>query len=265
MASSSAMYKVSLANLDTDWDDLFFTYWESWKYPLQAVGRLTFVGIGTDSEAERASYNAIKQQYLAAARDNPDQSWLKIENPGRQTQDHSQIIGGGVWTLYRDNPFRAPNHDGLDVPILPGPGFKAGTERDRLRKELYAQVGSWRRKHMATAHAYVQGLWVVPQYRHQGAAEAFMEFCTKKIDALGVEAYLEASSSGSGLFSQFGFEPIEIPTLIFHPDNPSPDWVNLVRDIQSHPISIMWRAQGGEYVEGKTVLPWDGRPRKSKL
>lgn len=92
-----------------------------------------------------------------------------------------------------------------------------------------------------------------------------MDYWTSKIDSLGIEAYLEASSLGSGLYLQYGFVVVEHPTLIFHSENPSTDWLGLVRDIQSHPIAIMWRPKGGKYVEGRTIIPWLGKPRAHKL
>ncbi|KAI1116643.1 hypothetical protein F5Y14DRAFT_458702 [Nemania sp. NC0429] len=267
--TQTSKYIISEANLDEDWDDLFATYWDSWKQPLQAVGQLTFVGIGTGGETEEKAFVATKEQYLVAARENPDQSWVKIEDPARDGSGLSRIIGGGFWTLHRENPFRSHRFS-QDQAIstgmtLPGPQFEAGTERDRLQKELYHQMGSWRPRLMSAAHAYGQGIWVLPEYRHKGAAEASMDYWMDKVDSLGIEAYLEASSLGVGLYLQYGFIVTEYPTLVFSSDNPSPDWLGLVRDIQSHPLAIMWRPKGGKYVEGKTVMPWQGTPRKAKL
>ncbi|KAI0198296.1 hypothetical protein F4808DRAFT_436506 [Astrocystis sublimbata] len=259
---------TAVQDFDTDWDRLFATYWDSWKTPLQAVGQLTFVGIGTGGQTEESAFEAAKQHYLAEARANPNQTWLKLEDPERESRGLDEIIGGGIFTSHQDNPFRAQAQAGetdANVPTFTGPDFEPGSERHTLRRELYAQMWSWRPKLMATAHSYGMGMWVLPEYRHKGAAEAIMDYWTSACDDVGVEAYLESSSLGASVYLKYGFAIIEYPTLIFQREHPSPDWHELVRDMQSHPIGIMWRPKGGKYIEGKTILPWLGTPRKAKL
>ncbi|KAI1130733.1 hypothetical protein F5Y10DRAFT_235062 [Nemania abortiva] len=264
--AQSPNYIVTPADLNKDWDSLFSTYWDSWKTPLQAVGQLTFVGIGTGGQTEESSFAATKQHYLAEARSNPAQKWVKIEDPERERRGLDPIIGGGIWTLHQDNPFRARvSHTRPEGPKLPGPDFEPGSERHGLRRELYAQMWSWRPTMMATTHAYGQGLWILPEYRRKGASEAIMDYWLKIIDDLGMEAYLEASSLACSVYLKYGFVVIEYPMLTFQRENPSSDWLELVRDMQSHPIAIMWRPRGGNYIEGKTILPWLGKAREHKL
>ncbi|KAI0006991.1 hypothetical protein F4779DRAFT_594148, partial [Xylariaceae sp. FL0662B] len=64
---------------------------------------------------------------------------------------------------------------------------------------------------------------------------------------------------------RYGFVVIEHPTMVFQRDTPTSEWIELVRSVQSQPISIMWRPKGGDYAEGKTTLPWLGTARKAKL
>ncbi|RYP73133.1 hypothetical protein DL771_003769 [Monosporascus sp. 5C6A] len=260
---------VSDVNFDTDWDDLFSAYWTSWKTPLQAVGQLTFPGIGKGGHEEATGFATTKQEYLAAARANPDQHWLKVEDLSRKSQGLSCIVGGGVWMHHRDNPFRSCSQghptDEEWLQRLPGNGFEPGSERDGLAREFYSQMWSWRQRLMTSAHAYGQGLWVIPEYRHLGAAAALMDSWTSTVDGLGLESYLEGTSMSTPLYLNYGFIVISHPTMVFRRKNPSPDWVSLVRDMQAHPISIMWRPKGGVYVEGETVLPWQGKPREYKL
>ncbi|KAF2967230.1 hypothetical protein GQX73_g6332 [Xylaria multiplex] len=264
--SQPPKYTVTAVDFDKDWDSLFATYWDSWKTPLQAAGQLTFVGIGTGGQAEKAAFTATKRHYLAEARSNPNQVWVKLEDPERESRGLNRIIGGGIWTVYRENPFRA-SASRIDVEglKLTGPDFEVGSERYHLRRELYTQMWSWRPKLMATAHVYGQGLWVLPEYRHKGGAEAVMNHWVGVVDDLGMEAYLEASSIAASVYLKFGFTIVEYPTLLFQREDPSTDWLRLVRDMQSHPIGIMWRPKGGKYSEGKTPLPWLGRPRSFKL
>ncbi|KAI1214202.1 uncharacterized protein F4807DRAFT_118050 [Annulohypoxylon truncatum] len=259
--SSTPRFVISPVDFDRDWDELFLAYWDSWKKPLQAVGQLTFAGIGTGGLEEEASFAATKQEYLAAALANPDQDWIKIED-----MDH-RIIGGAAWTQIRQGSDQRAKHpmDVLGTRWLPGPGFEPGSDRHELSRELYLQMWSWRPRIMNRPHVYGQALWVLPEYRHTGVAAQFMDFFVKVVDKLGLEAYLEASSMSTSLYLKYGFVIIKYPTLVFHRDNPSPDWTRLVHDIQSHPISIMWRPKGGKYEEGKTILPWLGKPRQAKL
>jgi len=32
--------------------------------------------------------------------------------------------------------------------------------------------------------------------------------------------------------------------------------------LQVHPIAAVWRPVGGMYIEGETILPWIGHPRR---
>ncbi|KAI1805809.1 hypothetical protein F4811DRAFT_551465 [Daldinia bambusicola] len=157
--TSTPNFVVSPVDYDKDWDALFATYWDSWKQPLQAVGQLTFSGIGVGGSQEAEAFVATKQAYLVAALANPNQRWVKIEDPSRVNRGLCPIAGGAGWTEYQDNPFRA-HYEAADPGCsgLLGPGFEAGSERRRLSAELYAQLWSWRPKMMKTAHDHLPSL-----------------------------------------------------------------------------------------------------------
>lgn len=110
---------------------------------------------------------------------------------------------------------------------------------------------------------------MLPTYRHLGAAQLVVDFWLRRADALGLECFLEGSSIGTPVYLKSGFVPIAKPVMVFTPpkddEEPSEDWVRLVRNLHTETISIMWRPVGGVYIEGKTVLPWEGKPRKLKL
>lgn len=112
-----------------------------------------------------------------------------------------------------------------------------------------------------------QALWSLPEYRHLGAAQLAMEFFLQQIDELGLETFLEGSSIGTPLYLKLGFVPIVKPVMVFTPPNEglSEDWERTVRSLHAETICIMWRPPGGAYAEGKTVLPWIGKPRSIKL
>lgn len=136
-----------------DWDRLFATYWESWKHPLQVIGILTFPWLGEGSAREMDTYNAAKADYLEAAKKNPDQRWLKIED--RSVAGKPRIVGGGAYTVFHkaDGENRQPlsgpgsgvDHHGSALPDvkLPGLGYAPGSERNVLMRQLYSQMWSW--------------------------------------------------------------------------------------------------------------------------
>lgn len=137
---------VSNVDLDKDWDELFATYWNSWKHPLQAVGQLTFAGIGEGGEREANSFAQNKEEYLAAARASPTQIWLKVEDMTRRLQGHPAIVGGGAFTQCITPPFPGQGQPRESDIQLPGPSYPSGSERHGLVQELYSQMWSWRSK-----------------------------------------------------------------------------------------------------------------------
>ncbi|KAI0006992.1 hypothetical protein F4779DRAFT_537949 [Xylariaceae sp. FL0662B] len=189
-------YSVSFVDFNKDWDDLFLTYWDAWKSPLQAVGRLTFADIGKGGPQEAKSFDATKQAFRLAAQKNAGQRWVKVEDLNREGPGLSRIVGGGAWTEYADNPFRSLDFRGdravMKIPEPPSPGFLPGSECYDLSREFYTQMWSRRPKYMRTAHVYGQAIWTISEYRQLGATGAMMEFWTGEIDKLGVEAYRNA-------------------------------------------------------------------------
>lgn len=92
---------VSRVDFESDWDILFATYWHAWKHTLQAVGQLTFNYLGGGNPNETASFNQTKREYLANAKANTYQIWLKVEDPAREHQGLPRILGGFAYTLSR--------------------------------------------------------------------------------------------------------------------------------------------------------------------
>ncbi|KAG6361120.1 hypothetical protein INS49_009344 [Diaporthe citri] len=229
------------------------------------------------------TYNAAKADYLEAAKKNPDQRWLKIED--RSVEGKPRIVGGGAYTVIQKaagedaRPLSGPgsgidHHDSALPDVkLPGLGYAPGSERNVLMRQLYSQMWSWHPRIMTDRpHLYGQALWVIPEYRRQGGAEAVMDFFLAQADSLSLECYLEGSELGTPLYLQKGFVLLERPVMSFRyypsedqKDSPSDEWNRLVRGLHAEAVAIMWRPVRGEYEEGKTVLPWVGRPRLAKL
>jgi hypothetical protein len=133
---------VSPANLQNDWDQVFATYWYSWSHPLQALGELTFPHVGTDTPAERRSFERLKQSYLSTALAHPSRiHWVKCVDV-----DTSAIIGGACYEVYSSNPYRAgkPKFSVDD-------GFEDSTLKV-LSETMYGQLLDWRVRLMSDAH-----------------------------------------------------------------------------------------------------------------
>lgn len=109
-------------------------------------------------------------------------------------------------------------------------------------------------------------LWALPKYRSRGATELIMDEFVRHMDALGMEGYLEATEMGFALYQRYGFVAIARPRMRFseHKER-STQGRRLIHEVQAHPVWIMWRPAGGEYRDGETVLPWEGRAKRIKL
>jgi hypothetical protein len=108
-------------------------------------------------------------------------------------------------------------------------------------------------------------LWVEPEYRTQSVGDALVTFCLQQIDEFDLEVFMETTRLSTGIALFHGFIIVGHTNMIFQAANPSPRWKRLVHDLQTNPISIVWRPVKGRYVEGETILPWEGQARAVKL
>ncbi|GAB1192734.1 hypothetical protein APSETT444_001929 [Aspergillus pseudonomiae] len=247
---------VSRADLTKDWDELITTYWTAWSSPLQAVGELTFAHLGEGSQAEATALAAVKSSLRQAAESDPNIVWLKCYDT-----KSGQIVAGGMYHVHHHNPYRA------GAPRMEATWFPEGSEMRLLAEEFYAQfamsvlLGS-----LIDVSAGGNALWALPEYRSLGATELIMDEFVRHMDALGMEGYLEATEMAVALYQKYGFVAIARPRMSFSEDQRrSAQGRRLIYEIQTHPVWIMWRPAGGEYRDGETVLPWEGRPRRVKL
>jgi hypothetical protein len=88
-----------------------------------------------------------------------------------------------------------------------------------------------------------------------------VEWGTREADRLGLEAYVEGSYLGRTVYKRHGFVVMHFAEMSFENASTGEDWARLVKDLQKNPVAIMWRPAGGQYVEGETVVPWEGQPR----
>ncbi|GLB07516.1 hypothetical protein AtubIFM57258_002859 [Aspergillus tubingensis] len=140
-ASNLVVSRVSLTS-EGEWDELIAGYWASWLDPFQATGELTFAHLGTGSPAEQKAFSKVKNDLLNQARSDPDNTvWLKCVDVQLK-----RIIGGGMYKIYRSNPYRA----GAPTPVADW--FPDGSEKRALAEAMYRQLWAWRAKLMTEKH-----------------------------------------------------------------------------------------------------------------
>ena len=100
-----------------------------------------------------------------------------------------------------------------------------------------------------------------PDHRHRGAAALCVEWGTKLADERGIEAYVEGTKYGRALYEKYGFVTMEFTKWKFDFPDPSAEWKRMVQEMLDNPCAVMWRPIGGKYEKGKTVIPWEGKPR----
>ncbi|GKZ27006.1 hypothetical protein AbraIFM66951_003935 [Aspergillus brasiliensis] len=253
-ASNLIVSRVSLT-ADGEWDEFMAGYWASWLDPCQATGELTFAHLGTGTTAEKEAFIKTKESLLNEARADPDNTvWLKCFNV-----HDNRIVGGGMYKIHRSNPYRA----GAPTPIADW--FPEGSEKRELAEAMYRQLWAWRARLMTEKHICGCALWVLPEYRSQGAAGLLLDQFVRHADELQMEAYLEGTEMGVRLYKQYGFTVVSEANLHFEPPagkGGSAEWWRLVHDIQSHPVSIMWRPVGGQH---GLMFPWEKGGAQSKL
>ncbi|EAQ86282.1 hypothetical protein CHGG_07535 [Chaetomium globosum CBS 148.51] len=83
--------------------------------------------------------------------------------------------------------------------------------RDKELAKVYfgAQAKQHERFMGGRAHWYLELISTKPDIKGMGIGRKLVQWGVEKVDGDGVEAYLEASPQGRGLFERFGFEVLE--------------------------------------------------------
>ena len=98
-----------------------------------------------------------------------------------------------------------------------------------------------------------------------------IDFGLKKVGEMGLEAYSEVNQFSAPLSLKTGFIITEWTHTNFilgesideeHDGVPGEVARRVQRALQAHLIAGVWRPGGGKYVEGETILPWTGHPRR---
>lgn len=104
-------------------------------------------------------------------------------------------------------------------------------------------------------------LFTHPEHRNRGAGSLLVDWGVRKADESGVEAYVEASTMGKPVYEKYGFVVVDVLEMKFENPNPSEEWKRFVQRLQAESPALMWRPIGGKYEAGKTIIPWEGKPR----
>lgn len=94
-----------------------------------------------------------------------------------------------------------------------------------------------------------------------------VEWGLKKADELRFESYVEAGMMAKRIYEGHGFVHVDTVSLRFEKPNaaPSEEWRRCMEKLTAMPTAIMWRPVGGKYEKGKTVIPWEAKPREHFL
>ena len=98
---------------------------------------------------------------------------------------------------------------------------------------------------------------VHPKHRRQGIGRLLMQWGLDKASELGLESWMEASEGWKLLYETLGFRVVIKITADTSRVNPSDEWKRLEHDLSPLNIWIMWRPPGGQWEEGRRILPWD--------
>lgn len=115
-------------------------------------------------------------------------------------------------------------------------------------------------------------LWTLPQFRSQGAADLMFKYMVDIWNDLDLEAYMEGTVFSTSIALRSGFVRIaehEVASIMRSYGQKYICTQNANRIVEllgQHSVSILWRPKKGkQYVDGVTVLPWEGEARKCKL
>ncbi|CAG8978462.1 hypothetical protein HYALB_00012844 [Hymenoscyphus albidus] len=246
--------KVEYIKIPNDINEYATAYWSSWANPVQATGKLTFPHLGENTPTELEALEAFKRELHKTLHGDENDHWVKVVDP-----EEKKIVAGARWLIYPENPYRGP----YKKPQVTQ--FAEGSERRELAESMYEQLLVHRPRMMPISHACGLALWILPEHRDRGIGDLILEFFVGLVDEKGLESYLEGTIMGTKLYQRWGFVTMSQVRLSFEKEDPSQEWKEIASELESEPVNIMWRPRGGVYKGGKTVIPWEGEPRKAKL
>ncbi|KAI1412052.1 acyl-CoA N-acyltransferase [Hypoxylon sp. FL1857] len=231
-------------NTETDFPALAKCLYESYEEPPQEFFHAWFPIFGTDEKARKESLEEAATRLADWHSHDPSSYWQKVVDT-----ETGNVAGGALWNIHPENPFTEP-HD-IEVTWFPDDGSrKFAEEMIQLHNAPRALLGQ-------RPQVYLFIIFTHPNYRRKGVAQQFMSWGMKKADEMGVEMFLDATPVGKPLYGANGFVSVKENIIIPQIENPDQAWKEIAERIGPVPFDLMWRPAGGNYKEGKTIMPWN--------
>ncbi|KAL4903110.1 hypothetical protein BDW74DRAFT_169057 [Aspergillus multicolor] len=224
----------------------------SFDTPYQSIFRFIYPIFGHEPEAEKqeALTNLIELQ-RQWARNDPDSIWLKTVD----THNNNRIAAALQFQIHRRNPFAAAADNAAFMTSATW--YPPGSRREYINACLDI-FNVPHERFMQRPHVYLYIGFVTPEYRDLGVAKYALQWCIRRADELGLEAYLEAvSATGVPIFQRHGFRPYKTIKVAPKRDNADEEWKDMEDKMQPLQLCPMWRPKNGVFVPVQTQPPWD--------
>ncbi|KAI0015810.1 hypothetical protein F4780DRAFT_44133 [Xylariomycetidae sp. FL0641] len=179
--------------------------------------------------------------------EDPTSKWHKVIDTKT-----GNLAGGALWSLYDDeHPFEEHPSDASH--------FTTASEREFAEEamKLHAEP---RLRCAPPVHVYLFILFTHPDYRRMGAGQKVMDWGIKEADRRGVDFFLDATVHGRPLYAANGMISDRENEIIPKRNDPDEDWKRIAKKVGPFSFWLTWRPVRGEYVEGKTIKPWERKP-----
>ncbi|KAJ8130094.1 hypothetical protein O1611_g3534 [Lasiodiplodia mahajangana] len=246
---------------EVDFPALARCLYESYEDPLQKFFYVWFPIFGDTETAREDSIDEAAERLAKWHAEDPSSYWQKVIDT-----ETGGIAGAALWNIHKQNPF-TQEHD-VEVAWFPNDGSRKFTKQMiELHNAPRALLGQRphvckstrpdRDDQMLSANTDLFIIYTSPTYRRRGVGQQFMSWGMKKADEMGVEMFLDSTPMGRALYERNGFVTVKDNIIVPQTDKPDEAWNELEKNTGPVPFYLMWRPVGGNYEEGKTILPWE--------
>ena len=154
------------------------------------------------SASDRASMAA--DTLKAMRKTQPTEQTLYVKAIDTSLPPSNQIVSTAKWQFYP----RERTTDELDRDAAEGGRenmFSEGANVEAM-KAFFAELAAKRRERFGgEAYALLSILVVHPEHQRRGLGGLQLEYGLRKADEMGLQAWLESSPKGKGLYAKYGF------------------------------------------------------------
>ena len=100
---------------------------------------------------------------------------------------------------------------------------------------------------------------VLSKHQRHGIGSLLMEWGLNRIDALGLESFIEATSNGKYLYAEYGYRLVKVVNVNMARTNASDEWTRLKEKLLPIGYTAMWRPVGGIWDAGEPQRTWAKR------